>query len=136
MFENIVNLAREYNYSNRSVEAESCSDVVRYYSMYCTVHVNVGRGSGKTKYIVDNAEKNDVIFTFSQNSKKTFSELSKTKNIFCDVRECVGLDLEDIDFVYVDEPKICLEKYFYNIFDIYRLFRSTKKEITFILLGE
>lgn len=90
-----------------------------------TVHVNIGRATGKTEYILSHIKECDLLVAPNQYSAKMYNEkLGFNDNIKIVYRN------EDLDFsdtgkfktMYIDEPRLCfrnirkevLYDYFYN----------------------
>jgi len=133
----IVKLAVEENIRVRSMNPQWEKSIPRpyYFKENCTVHINIGRATGKTKYILDNSEIGDVVFTFSEISKDLYRSI-KTKHLFSSLRTCVKEKLINVNFVYIDEPSLFLKNQNCNIMDVYEAFKYVDSEPIFILLGE
>jgi len=114
---------------------------------FCTVQINCGRRTGKTEYIESKVnDKNTLIITYHDASKRKYEEKlsGNISNIFVYYsmnvkdRRIINFDLIDLNniyYVYVDEPKLTFENK-YVLFDFYNLFSQCKSEPTFIMLGE
>lgn len=121
---------------------------LHYAHEFCTIHLNIGRQSGKTKYIIDNATETDLVIVqnhyhaidLKQNGCKAKVVGSTNFNYELSERNRGLKNLTAINRVFIDEPKLCFENVTKeNIFEtvlFYNSFRATIKLIPiFILLG-
>jgi hypothetical protein len=138
MLSDVIKLAIEENKRNRSLfpETKKVYDKSQWLCNFCTIHINVGRGSGKTDYIQYNLKDNDIAIFPSRrmsivsplDKSKIYSNLDELKDAF------YGDELDNVEYVYIDEPKMS-----FNVFgedEIYNIFSGCEGEPTFILLGE
>jgi hypothetical protein len=138
MLNKIVDLAIKENMRIRKLNPglkAAISDRI-YLQDNCTIHINIGRATGKTQYIIDNAKENDVVIVCSKMHKNLFFEKYKTKNVFYSTNDLIGKRFDNADFIYIDEPALFFKKQNCDLWDIYDLFHYTKPSVTFVLLGE
>jgi len=112
---------------------------------FCTIHLNIGRCTGKTFHIAENAKETDVVFVGLNSTRSLI--LDKNKRLNRVDENLINLNnlmwshnkkrdvYDSCNMIFVDEPKISLKR-FDNILDFYRLFINNKNEMIFILLGE
>ena len=132
MLESIIKLAVIANLKNQKRYSQ-----VRWYmnpsfflSEFCSVHINIGRGTGKTQCIIEMAQEGDVVLVRDSFMKQgMIAKGIKSKHVFCSVKEMeiqvAGLNVE---FVYIDEAYL-IE----NVEKIYHIFGNHTP--TFIFLG-
>ena len=138
-FANLVNAAIEANryarthYKNEIVFMEN---PISWMMDNCTVKIDIGRATGKTKYIIDNATEWDVIVATGVSAdiikRKTFGKHVHIHNNF---NSFVGRSYGNTNIVYIDEPSrfltdYCTEFAFYSLFT-----KADMYKITFVLLG-
>jgi len=146
----LVDLAISINLKHKKFKKESGMDRICSRMMWMkesTIYIDVGRGTGKTQYIIDNAEVNDCIFIGSRTLKNEILQRSKNqalkpRNIFT----CNGVDLDQFrghnmfrkcERVYVDEPYHVFHRKESLIQQFYELFVSfSETDPTFIFLGK
>lgn len=90
-----------------------------------TVHVNIGRATGKTEYILSRIKESDLLIVPNQYSAKMYSEKLGFNEKIKIVYKNEDLDFSNIGrfkVMYIDEPRLCfrnirkeiLYDYFYN----------------------
>ena len=145
MIESMIDLAIELNKQNKewaiSRNLDKITHPIHWMKEFCTIHLDIGRASGKTKYISNNATIDDVIFVSNGGNARMIREYNNVCNIFVihfDGVQNFMINNKIIQFepkiVYVDEPNRTLNKN--KKFDIYNYFSYCKNSPTFILLGE
>ncbi len=146
----LIDSATTMNYNHREINQNIKPTLpkLRWLKDFCTVHINLGRRTGKTNYIQSKVnDKHTLIMVCDYDSKKEYEEkltgsvtniftlfdknphFSTNNNIFKDI------DLNDIYYVYVDEPKLVFGHQ-RDLEDFYIMFSQCKSEPTFIMLGE
>jgi len=103
---------------------------------FCTVKIDIGRGTGKTKFITKHADQRSLVIVHSN----LMSEIIKRENTRPDIFGGYVLEMQTsrvlsrlsaYDTVYVDETSKC----FRNINILYDVLATDGKDRTFILLG-
>jgi len=137
-FVKLIETSIETNKLCRKVYSEYCSlknNPVESAINFCTVNCNVGRGVGKTEYILNNAGPNDLIIV----SEDRFKSKIKEKNNFatvlsvCDLQNRRASLTRFVNF-YIDEP----HRIFRNkemLYEFYCQSASEEREQTWIFLG-
>lgn len=136
----------EQNKINRTTAAKCTGyeyDPVHYALDFCTVHVNIGRRSGKTHLIDDLAIANDVALFGSSallNWYKYEHHQFGALNTVCnpDALRAWEIKSRSIDYAYtvfVDEPALVSRAYNMSIEEIYRHLVCPRSDQTFVLLG-
>jgi hypothetical protein len=144
MFEDVVNLAIAENKRSRETNGMEKTwrkhvSVSSYFKDRCTIHIDIGRATGKTKYIANHATGKDIIITYSSVGKELLLEKGLGIKIFSNLesiqQERGKNSFRDIEFVYIDEPHLFLRNQHCEMVDIYGLFAGSDNP-TFVLLGE
>lgn len=106
----------------------------------CTVHINIGRGVGKTEYIIKHARPWDAVVVHNETMRREMMR----RSIQCEVFTAGELERESLGAirslrynkpprtVYVDEPRGCGCR---ALDFAYRLFAGHPDQ-TFLFLGE
>lgn len=104
---------------------------------FCTIHINIGRASGKTRYIVENAKTGDLIVCRQGTRKLIESQVNVSLDFYVPhiSKDIYPRMFEECEIVFVDEPYQTL-KPFRDIFEFYNHFEKNTKEPVFIMLGE
>ncbi len=104
---------------------------------FCTIHLNIGRNTGKTRHIVENAKTGDLIVCRQGTRKLIESQVNIGLDFYVPhvVKDVYGKMFEECKIVFVDEPYQTL-KPFRDIFEFYNHFDRNTKEPIFIMLGE
>lgn len=118
-FDNLVNLAVNINLSNRSKMNHQLLESCRFFPEFATVHINPGRRTGKTRYIIDHADKESLVIFGPSNTP--IRQLMQ--NRFCVIEGVSylsiplyyeqfwnifqGNDFSHIKKIYIDEPSLC-----------------------------
>lgn len=106
-----------------------------YLREFCTIHVNIGRCTGKTYFIQTNATDNDFIIVPNFYTKDFYVDEGFLPTRVSTFRHPIpGAPPEKIDVFYVDEPKYCFASQddidrFYNVAAMYRAH-------TIVMVGE
>lgn len=104
---------------------------------FCTIHINIGRETGKTRHIIQNSKSGDLIVC-REGTKKFIQHSTKEILDFYVphvTKEIHGNILRDVQIVFVDEPEQTLNP-FKDIFEFYSKFTINFNEPIFIMLGE
>lgn len=127
----------------KRLEYNKAISKAQWFEQFCTVHVNIGRNSGKTRHIAEMAKPEDLIVC--RNGTRMFIEgSSKYKdNLTFLVPHVSKIPigrryysiLKDCQIVFVDEPKITLLPY-KDLSEFYHSFMVNFNEPMFIMLGE
>jgi len=134
MLDSIISLAVIANLKNRRRYSQ-----VRWYmnpcfflKEFCSIHIDIGRATGKTQCIIEIAKENDAVLVRDSFMKQSMiAKGMKSKYVFCSIEEMKiqVLGINDIEFVYIDEPHLIKD-----VEEIYYMFgRYTP---TFIFLGK
>lgn len=91
---------------------------------YCTVHVNLGRRSGKTQYIIENCTDKDIVIASNISITREIGTMLQHK--FISPYRCHNIEkLKSNDFIFsglsvdtiwVDEPEQCFKHVSYEDF--------------------
>lgn len=138
----LINLLINNNKEIRREKNKEFYSAAHYAREYCTIHLNIGRQSGKTTYIIENATKNDLIVVCNRAMHDYILDQSwhkqgraPTLNIFVASAHIDNLLGREFQTIYVDEPTHCFEK-----IKRMKLYEATASKVvenqTFILLGE
>lgn len=106
-----------------------------YLREFCTVHVNIGRCTGKTSFIQFNATDNDFIIVPNLNIKDFYvSEGFLPTKVSTFRHPIPGRPPEKVDVFYVDEPKFCFKTQFEldNFYDVAAMYQAH----TIVMVGE
>lgn len=115
MLKELVELAIKIQDENiRKAESDGIDRSIShsiFLSDFKTIHINVGRRSGKTRYIIDNAKENDVVLGFNRypvflnglNACYVCSLFDHTYKV--DVCMAHSKPKKGWDILYIDEPK-------------------------------
>jgi len=82
---------------------------VQWMQQFCTIHINIGRDTGKTRHIVENAKSGDLIVC-REGTKKLIQAQSTEKLDFYvpHVTKAIqGKILGEVKIIFVDEPNGC-----------------------------
>lgn len=110
---------------------------VQWMQQFCTIHLNIGRDTGKTRHIIENAKSGDLIVC-REGTKKLIQVQSNEKLDFYvpHVTKAIqGKILGEVKIIFVDEPKQTL-KPFVDDYEFYAIFMVNFNEPIFIMLGE
>ena len=104
---------------------------------FSTIHLNIGRDTGKTRHIIDNAKTGDLIVCRDGTRKFIQSQTSEKLNFYVPhiSRDVYGRMFEECELVFVDEPLETLRP-FRDIYEFYNHFLNNMNEPVFIMLGE
>jgi len=137
-FDKAVDLLIKENKQNRDKNKKNVKGIsdVLYLISLCTVHCNIGRGTGKTNYIGTHATTDDIIVVPNFYLKKPFLKKHgqhMENNIFAinQLEKIRGLAFSN---VYVDEPALCFKNY--DKVEFYRDIARSGGEHTIIMFGE
>ncbi len=110
---------------------------VQWMIQFCTIHLNIGRDTGKTRHIIENAKTGDLVVC-REGTKKLIQHSTKEKLDFYVphvTKSIQGKILGEVKIVFVDEPKQTL-KPFVDDYEFYATFMVNFNEPIFIMLGE
>jgi len=117
MLEELIELAIKSQDKNIEIAKNNDLDKLLHPSHYIrelkTVHLNIGRRTGKTQYIIDHATENDVVMGF--NSNPIYMEGLKAAYVSSlfkheyKIEALMGRDKKSNgwDILYIDEPAKC-----------------------------
>lgn len=139
-FEQLILDAVKLNKENRKrkdiIDAKGTLTPIAYIREFCTVHLDIGRATGKTAFIKKYATEGDVILTFSAEQLNIFKRSLAVALWPAEVDDLVTVAKIPANTVYIDEPKL-LFKLVGNYSEIiWHLIKDTYYNQTFILLGE
>lgn len=137
-FGNLVDMLVSLNIRNRGLIPKNRLAPLERLIYHETVHVNIGRYTGKTNYILTHAKDGDIIVTYSQPSAKDLLKKLGTNNHIKVIYRSEDLNYYEnkkYKTMYIDEPRLCfrnvrlesLYDYFYN--------QSVEEQLV-IMLGE
>ena len=133
-FNKIMELIIKENLLARKRFALRIQDVnyLEYLQEMCTIHVDFGRATGKTEYIVDHANIHDLIVVATSAMKKLMERRSPIASIMTcqEVLLRVGTNFE---IIYIDEPHLVFRSE--NTLLLYNALSNSSIKQTFILLG-
>jgi hypothetical protein len=132
----VMNAARELNKNIRNEHMAQMMPLYMYLQEFGTVEVNCGRLSGKTDYILANAEPGDLIILPHNEAVRWFHQLGFTnaQTIKSALRWLNGQPASAIsDNIWVDEPFLSFE----HQENLREFYFATAKRInqTYIFLG-
>ena len=145
-FDKAVKMLIKQNKENRknfSSQIYSFNFPSMFLSELCTVRINIGRATGKTQFIKDNATREDLIIAYSESTYKDYirnkSHIIFTKgsniNKFIDLIR--GLRIKNI---YIDEPELVCSALSITLEELYNIVWDRHLFVdelpTFILLGK
>ena len=96
---------------------------------FCTIHINIGRRTGKTEYIKRNATKTDVVVVASRQMREIYSGVN-VPVVSVDGIVDWSKGRRAVSTIYIDEPEL-MHKFVGIIYE--SLFRNANQ--TFVLLG-
>lgn len=118
-------------------DIETYLHILEYSREYKTVHINIGRCTGKTHAIMTLSRKNDLVIAHTEQTKshllRTYPEFLGTIETISTIHRRVfdrPNNRTSYDYVWIDEPRL-IEK-FGSIGDIYRYAHAN----IYIKLGE
>jgi len=135
-FVDLINKAIELNKSNRQLdyikEAIDILSVKTFLEEYGTVNINIGRRTGKTKYIMNHVRENDCIVLPSPNIKVKIYGKGNHYNFIYLNDLFSDENLPKYDRVYVELTN------FFDTFKLDRVYERLAKhpDQTFVILGE
>jgi phage-related protein len=111
---------------------------ISYAVQFCTIRCNIFRGIGKSKYMIDNATKDDLIVVKDESIKKLFnSRLDGKKIDIISAEKIKSMQAhagKNYVNIYIDEPGMCFNSR--DLFEFYVKFVNPQsRNQTFILLG-
>lgn len=104
---------------------------------FCTIHLNIGRNTGKTRHITENAKEGDLVVC-REGTRLLIVDKAKERLSFYVPhisKHVYGKIFAECQIIFVDEPKQTL-KPFVDIFEFYSKFMVNFNEPVFIMLGE
>ena len=134
LLENIANRKRI-----RAKGYDKAISKVQWMQQFCTIHLNIGRNTGKTRHVVENAKTGDLIVCRQGTRKLIESQVNISLDFYVPhvVKDVYGKMFEECKIVFVDEPEPYQTlKPFRDIFEFYNHFDRNTKEPIFIMLGE
>jgi len=126
----------ELNYRNRALHPDYMSSVA-YSREFKTIHLNIGRGAGKTTVIESLARPSDCLIV---HNCRTMETLRRYRKFVCPINTIEGVILsantlrgpivKKYNWVWIDEPNLCDD-----MADINRIYEIIDADL-FIMLGE
>lgn len=143
MIQALVDQAIELNKINRQLNEKNFKMISDFFVFkeFCTIHINVGRASGNTEYIVNNANSSDLVVCHSYNQKNMIiKKMAENQNFsipefLLPPRFSSKIMDKGYNKIYVDNPRLCF-KNLKSPDEFYYIFLGTSKDKTFIFLGE
>ena len=130
----LIQNAVKLNYQNRP--DTNIMSPERYARDFKTIHLNVGRGSGKTSAIEALARPTDLLIVHNYNTAETL----RSRNFICPINTIEGVlmsantlrgrNVKKYHWVWIDEPNLCD-----NVVDINKIYETVEADL-FIKLGE
>lgn len=110
---------------------------VQWMKQFCTIHLNIGRDTGKTRHIIENAKSGDLIVCREGTKKLIQSQSNERLDFYVPhvTKAIQGRILGEVKIIFVDEPKQTL-KPFVDDYEFYATFMVNFNEPIFIMLGE
>lgn len=102
---------------------------------FCTVAVDIGRGVGKTTFIKNHANKNDLVIVSNPIAKK-FSYGMNTEYKVITLDELDKSRGRRYETIYIDEPTAVFKGEPNSKFQMYQVLADPMMEQTFVLLGK
>lgn len=101
---------------------------------FCTIAVDIGRGVGKTTFIKNHAQKDDLVIVANHNLKRIQYGMNTLFMVIIpdEIYKIKGKKFKNI---YIDEPKKVFVGDFEKKTDMYNLLIDPYGDQTFILLG-
>jgi hypothetical protein len=142
-FSQIVDTAVGFSVQNRRQYFEHFKQIragmhpAAFAREFCTVHIDLGRRTGKTTYIKQRAEPGDVIITMTADAlRRDFSQI----DVDCYAAWMIAAERFQQSYrgkaprlIFIDEPE--LVQHYCKLETIYNLFAGDTPDQTFILLG-
>jgi hypothetical protein len=151
MFANLVDFAIAENKENREkkIQYKDAMPKSHWLREFCTVHINCGRGTGKTEYITNELNAQDIVIVSNYGTKKIIEDgmNQRCDNIFSSAAMKYRasekdellylLQTIDIKRIFIDEPAAC-ERNDLDLYYFYDMVAAHNKstDLTFVLLGE
>lgn len=132
----VVSAALELNLSIRNSHLRQMMGPIAYAHDYCSIRIDAGRQTGKTDYIMNVANDNDLVIVHDEHSARWLL-MCGVMNVFTihQFRHFAkGRGFLAIEKVYIDEPKLSLPKPD-DLLDLYKITTGNDHEPTFIFLG-
>jgi hypothetical protein len=133
-FSNLVNAAVRLN-AIRASSLQRINYSDRAWADLNTVHINIGRQTGKTSYIANNCTKNDLVILVDNHLVKQFNAFPQVHTRDINVISAGSKIFPDIvpGRIFIDEPSYVFRKMpLYDIID--RFYKSDNCQI--IMLGQ
>lgn len=106
-----------------------------YAQQFCTVDINIGRGVGKTQYIIDHAGHDDLVLVGQDRFKARFKEKNSDVTILsCHEVQNAIAHLTRFKNFWIDEPRMVFPKR-QDLEEFYFRSASSEHEQTYIFLG-
>ena len=92
-------------------ELKQMVSAIAYLNDFCTVAIDLGRGVGKTKFIMDHATADDLIVCSNRAAQMEIRHYVQGATVLAaddDLRMLKGNRREFVD-LYIDDPHLCFE---------------------------
>ncbi|MFZ2992500.1 MAG: hypothetical protein WA061_02180 [Microgenomates group bacterium] len=135
--EDIVISAININKDNRKYMPESTFhslSTVGYVLDFCTIHIDIGRQTGKTYFIQNYARSWDLIIVPNESLKRIYLMSTPSDLLVLTPEEVMGYKFETPpETIYFDEPKLCFKRVPKE--DLFYKFIKNKNQ-TVVMLGQ
>lgn len=138
-FFKLVDDAIEFSKNNRRCYGGISLELLA--KQICTVHINLGRGTGKSSYIHQRSSKNDLIVVPNYHKKEEMLKRGNSSTILTpmEIERTLRGNALLFDNIWIDEPKMCFSRNIEDrIISLSHLYFLCAKNVdqTYILLGE
>ena len=110
-FEKIVTAAIQATVEDFSPYILSTMGSAGYVHEFRTIHVDMGRRVGKTRYIAKHSRYHDLIIVPSWDCAERMRGYPGTVKVALELRDLPFLDLTKYHWIWVDEPSMCQHNY-------------------------
>jgi hypothetical protein len=136
-FQALVDLLVSTNHERRRTIdplIEQALSPAQYLREFCTVHVNIGRCTGKTHYIQSRYDQGDFVVVANLHTKRYYQEEGYDNIGVWGMPTRGFLPNKKMNAVYVDEPNLC----FINEVELSRFYdvAASYNAHTIVMLGE
>jgi len=133
-FEDVVLEAIHLNLANRANIGPPQAPPYMYMKEFGTVHINVGRQTGKTSFIKKFSESDDAVIVCNWSMARTFAWQNSSPTIIC-ADSLSNFKNREFSTIWVDEPNLCFPTRM-ALNCLYETFATLNPKQMFVLLGE